>query len=255
VVRRIDHLNIATADPRALAQLLTRTLGLTEAWPFTDAGGYVTIGLAAGTSMTLAVDRSDAAVPFLVPGDRSRFSTVAFAPVSTDAALGELDSRGISHSQPLVSPAWTNIMLPGLLQDGDMAFLCDYTTEDWFEELRADVVRRFIEHGGGPARVNGLVEVVVTTPDLATGQARWERLLGPADPTGRWTFESPPTLTLETGTSDRVSHVTFAVVDLDDAATAMKGMGLLLDRAAGELMLDPLALDGLDVRLRGASDH
>jgi catechol 2,3-dioxygenase-like lactoylglutathione lyase family enzyme len=250
IVRRIDHVNIATADPAALAGLLARTLGLTEAWPFTDAGGYLTVGLVAGPSVTFAVDRSDGAVPFLVPGERSRFSTVAFAPVPTDAALRELDRRLIPHTDPHVLPAWTNTLLPGLLDEDDMAFLCEYTTEDWFEELKAEVVRRFTDHGGGPAGVSGLVEVVVTTTDLAAGQARWERLLGPPAAAATWTFADPPALVLRSGTTDRVSHVTFAVADLEHAATVMEGMGLPLDRAEGELLLDPQALDGLEIRLR-----
>jgi catechol 2,3-dioxygenase-like lactoylglutathione lyase family enzyme len=254
IVRRIDHVNIATQDPAALAGLLTRTLGLTEAWPLNDAGGYVTIGLAAGTSCTLAVDRSDGAVPFLVPGERSRFSTVAFAPVPTEAALTELDRRHIPHTDPHVFPAWTNTLLPGLLDDEDMAFLCEYTTEDWFEELKAQVVRRFTDNGGGPAGVSGLVEVVVTTADLAAGQARWERLLGPPDAAATWAFADPPALVLRPGTTDRVSHVTFAVADFEHAKTATEDMGLLLDRADGELLLDPQALDGLDIRLRAVSD-
>ena len=182
VVRRVDHVNVATADPEALAALLGRVLGLTVAWPLTDNGGYTTLGLVAGPSVTLAVDRSDGDVPFLVPTDRSRFSTVAFAPVPTERAVIELDRRGIPHGEPRAFPAWTNTLLPGLLDDPDMAFLCEYTTEAWFEEMKADVVRTFNRHGGGPAGVIGLAEVIVTTADPDAGSARWARAARSADP-------------------------------------------------------------------------
>jgi catechol 2,3-dioxygenase-like lactoylglutathione lyase family enzyme len=67
IVTGIDHVNVATSDPQGLAEILQRVLGLTEAWPFTDYGAFVSVGLMAGTSSTIAVDRSDGDIPFLVP--------------------------------------------------------------------------------------------------------------------------------------------------------------------------------------------
>jgi catechol 2,3-dioxygenase-like lactoylglutathione lyase family enzyme len=250
VVRRVDHVNVATADPEALAALLARVLGLTVAWPFTDNGGYTTTGLVAGPSVTLAVDRSDGEVPFLVPTDRSRFSTVAFAPTPTEGAIIELDRRGISHGAPRVFAAWTNTLLPGLLDDPDMAFLCEYTTEAWFEEMKADLVRTFHQHGGGPAGVTGLAEVIVTTADLDAGSARWARLLGTPTHDLTWTFEESPAFVLEPGADDRVAWLVFSVRDLEAARAAMDAEGIPSKQFADAMVLDPAALDGLHIRLR-----
>jgi hypothetical protein len=255
VVRRIDHVNVATEDPGDVATLLRRILGLTVAWPFTDNGDYETIGLMAGPSVTLAVDCSKGEVPFLVPTDRSRFSTVAFAPVPTERAVLELDRRDIPHGAPRVFPAWTNTNLPGLLDEPDMAFLCEYTTEAWFEAAKAEVVRTFHEHGGGPAGVIELVEVIVTTADLTAGSARWERLLGPPTQDLTWSFEASPALVLEPGTDDRVGRLVFSVRDLAVAAAAMNAQGVPIRQTANAVELDPASLDGLHVRLSAGTPH
>lgn len=253
VVRRVDHVNVATADPEAVAALLSRVLGLTLAWPLTDNGGYTTIGLVAGQSVTLAVDRSDGEVPFLVPTDASRFSTVAFAPIPTESAVIELDRRGVPHGAPRVFPAWTNTLLPGLLDEPDMAFLCEYTTEAWFEEMKADVVRRFRQHGGGPAGIIGLAEVIVTTAELDAGSARWAQLLGPPTQDLTWRFEESPALVLEPGADHRVACLVFSVRDLRAAKVAMDIEGIPSTEVADGIVLDPATLDGLPVRLRAGT--
>lgn len=250
IVRHIDHVNVATSDPGRLAALLQRILGLTAAWPLTDNGSYVTIGLMAGPSVTLAFDRSDGDVPFLVPFDRSRFSTVAFAPVPTEQAVAELDQREIPHSTPRVFPAWTNTYLTSLLSEPDMAFLCEYTTEAWFEEMKAAVVSAFRARERGPAGVDGLTEVVITTADVVSGQARWQRLLGPPTSHLTWTFENPPRLVLQAGDDERVSHLVFSVVDLGKAIDAMEASRVPIEQIESTVALDPEALDGLDIRLR-----
>jgi hypothetical protein len=241
--------NVATEDPVGVAALLQRALGLTVAWPFTDNGAYETIGLVAGPSVTLAVDCSKGEVPFLVPTDRSRFATVAFAPVPTDRAVLELDRRDIPHGAPRVFPAWTNTFLPGLLDEPDMAFLCEYTTEAWFEAMKAEVVRAFHEHGGGPAGVIELAEVIVTTADLTAGSARWEQLLGPPTEDLTWSFEASPALVLEAGTDDRVGWLVFSVRDLGLAAAAMNAQGVPIRQTANAVVLDPASLNGLHVLL------
>lgn len=254
VVRRVDHLNVATADPEAVAGLLARVLGLTLAWPLTENDGYTTIGLVAGVSVTLAVDRSDGEVPFLVPTDVSRFSTVAFAPIPTGSAVIELDRRGVPHGSPRVFPAWTNTLLPGLLDEPDMAFLCEYTTEAWFEEMKADVVRNFRQHGGGRAGIVGLAEVIVTTADLDAGSARWAQLLGPPTHDLTWTFEEAPALVLEAGADDRVACLVFSVRDLGAAKVAMDSQGITSTEVADGIVLDPASLDGLPIRLRAGAN-
>ena len=252
IVRRVDHVNVAARDPERLSGLLQRILGLTVAWPLADNGSYVTIGLMAGPSVTLAVDRSEGDVPFLVPGDRSRFSAVAFAPVSTERAVADLDRRGIPHATPRVFPAWTTTLLPGLLGEPDMAFLCEYTTEAWFEEMSAAAVSAFRAHGGGPAEVTGLSEVVITTTDVAAGRAHWERLLGPQTSELTWTFEGHPDLVLRSGADERVSHLVFTVAHLGTAMAAMEDNAIAVNEIEDTVALDPDALDGLDIRIRAA---
>ncbi len=245
LVVAVDHVNVATRDPEALARRLQDVLGLVPAWPLSDYGGFVTVGLVAGPTSSLAVDRSDGDVPFLVPSEQSRWASVAFEPIETRAAVAELDARGIRHSDGLVSPLWTNTMLPGLLEAGSMAFLCEYIPE--LDELRAQLGQTFIDEGGSPAGITGLAEVVVTSTD----PSRWDRLLGESTEPGRWQFDHGPALAVVPGTHDRVSHVVFSVRDLEFADAAMRAIGIDLQRSSDtETALDPAALDGLALTLR-----
>lgn len=254
IVTGIDHVNVATSDPQGLAETLQRVLGLTEAWPFTDYGAFVTVGLMAATSSTIAVDRSDGDVPFLVPHGRSRFSTVVFTPVSTETAVAELDRRNVARSAPRPYPLWTNTLLPGLLGPDDMAFLCEYTSEPWFLEMKAALTRNFLDTAGGPAGVRGLTQIVVESPDVRRTVSRWEQVLGPPTCDSEWTFPEGPAFVIQPGAGDeRVRYLVFQIDDLAVTLAAMHEAGIAIDQRGETITIDPATFDGLDIRLRATS--
>lgn len=220
---RIDHVNIATSDSAGTAERLS-LLGFTEAWPEMHFPGLTSIGLVAGDHFDLAVDSSDGTYPDLASRSGARFATVAFAPTSTQEALDELDAKGILHLKPDVttfpprmvaaaaeaearmvggiarenearSLGWTNTFLPGLLPDGQMAFLCEYTPDmKAMMETPFDAFRNRPKH---PMGLIGCCGVVVSGPAKP-----WRDLLGDED-TGQWSFHTGPALRTDNADSPR----------------------------------------------------
>src|SRR5581483_8347220 len=197
-------------------------LGLTAAWSHDTP--FVTIGLAAGPAVTVAVDRSAGEVPFLVPGATSRFAAIAFAPIPTKQALAALDRRGIPHNPPSALPDWTTTFLPGLLNDSDMAFLCEYTTRADFQALQACIVDEYLAERARTPGVAELVEVVLhATPEAPT---LWQHLLGPPTQPGQWSFATGPSLILEPGPVNRIDRLVFAVDQYDTAVPGLRSAGV-----------------------------
>lgn len=107
------------------------------------------------------------------------------------------------------------------------------------------------ERSGGPLGVDGVSEVVVGATDLDRKLEAWQALLDPvacAEP-GLWHLGAGPSLRVVPHHSDCVLTLRVRVRSLALAEQVLREQELLGSSADGELLLDPAATLGLDLRL------
>lgn len=114
VVRRVDHVRVYVSDPHVLFDALTERLGLPAGMPVTRVPGSLS-GLVMLGNMFVEVIRPAPGRRVGVPLDRGAFGVV-LEPESTEAAIAELDRRGIPHGPPFPDP---KPLPPGGLFDFD----------------------------------------------------------------------------------------------------------------------------------------
>ena len=174
LVRRLDHVVAVLPRAEEAFRHLVNDLGLPEAWPFADYGGFVSGGVGFGNlNVEIVQGRSDNHSP-----RPSRFSALAFEPVSAvdDDFLATLDDRGLRFTGPLVTSGWTNVDLPGLL-DGVHTFICDYHIPGAKDaSLRREALSA---NQGGALGVVAVIEVVIGVRDVGATVAECSKLLGP----------------------------------------------------------------------------
>ena len=102
IVRRVDHVRVYVSDPHVLFHALTERLGLPAGMPVTRVPGSLS-GLVVLGNMFVEVIRPAPGRRVGVPLDRGAFGVV-LEPESTEAAIAELDRRGIPHGPPFPDP-------------------------------------------------------------------------------------------------------------------------------------------------------
>jgi hypothetical protein len=214
VVKQIDHILTAHADPAALYTRLTETLGLPVVWALRDHGFAVTGGVFFGN------------VDFEILGLNAMFVEeglrgIAFEPPSLDEALAELQRRGISADEPQpftgtlpdVTPGilWTNVMLPTVKESG-LNFIC--SRAPYAAERRKRMLAAF---DGGALGIVGVREVVVGAQDIEQARKNWGDLLAPAPQIAPdvWQLGDAPALRLVAHEQDALLELVIQVRALD----------------------------------------
>ena len=129
-------------------------------------------------------------------------------------------------------------------------FLCEFHSFD-VAASRAAVAEELARRGGGPLGLVRTHEIIVTARDAAAEEARWQRLLDPAQPAagGRWELGDGPAIRLVEGADDGIAALVWAVESLARAADALRAEGWLGDERDGAPTIAAESLQGLDVRL------
>ncbi len=259
-VRQIDRILVESTDPRELYDLFTGLLQLPVSWPLADNGGFTSGAFGTG-NLNIEVFRSAPKTPSRRASPRAQFAGLAFEPYAPlPEVLPELETRGVSHSQPepYVSTlpdrsqgvVWTTVVLDGLAAPGMRVFLFQYSPAFLNVHVRRNqLAGQLALRKGGPLGIVSVLEVVVGTRDLKNDAARWQRLLPAAVAPGLWKAGSGPALRLTADSETRIRRVVFEVRSLERARAYLAANKLLGPAAGGQISIEPARVQGLSLRL------
>lgn len=254
IVRQIDHVLFVTPGGSALVSLLTDTLRLPKVWPQQGDTWTASSGIGFG-NVTLEVFHRPPTPPTEVPR-AGRITSLALQPVNLEAALKELQSRGITHNPPSKKirapgepePRWTTVGLEGF---GHGLFLIQYIFD--MDERRARFDRILREQKGGPLGIIRVEEVVIATEHPDQVRLQWKALLGPTI-TSRsgdaWIIGDGPRIRLVKTGDAREGEFVVEIKSLSEATKALRRLGIPSVTTKSEIRIDPKALLGLRLILR-----
>ena len=262
-VRQIDHIMIRTDAPAWLYAFFTETLQLPIAWSLALRGS-VTSGAVGFGNVNVEVIK--------FPDQRSSHVHLVgfgFEPTPLDSeCLIELHRRDISYGAPrpfIITERdgskrtlFTNVTLRQFSDDDRPAnatmhiFLSEYSpTYVNIEQRRARLLKELRETGGGPLGVTRVEEVIVGATDVKLAMNMWERLLAPRRATepGFWRVGDGPAIRVVQNRENRLQAIIISVASLSRAKTFLQEKGLLGSVSEEGLTIDPLKLEGLNIRL------
>jgi catechol 2,3-dioxygenase-like lactoylglutathione lyase family enzyme len=280
VIRRIDHLSIVVDDAPATFGMLRERLGLVAVQPVFDvpdemqsaAGertGFFTLG-------NIALEVVEASVIPREQRDEIEVNIIVFEPEPIDAAVAELDRRGITYlsPRPIVIPEGvefpvtalpdtqskpepgsihgTQLMFQGFLGGNALAMCYEWTYVP--VSVMRDWMRRALEETPDrPLPIQRATEVVIGATDVDAERRRWQQLLDPVvehEP-GLWRFDDGPALRLIAHERNAVVGLVLHVSDLDGAECYLKEHDMLASTSANELVIAPGSIGGLNLTLVG----
>jgi len=232
VVRQVDHILLATENPKAFYDFLTKELQLPIAWPYQEYDGFATGGVSAGNVNLEALVFNPARID-----TPSKIIGIAFEPAgSTDQILEKLDKRQINHSQPepfemgsgeKKSKLWTTMRLPDMLS-GSLIFFCEY---HFFNpsERRVNLHKKLEKIHGGPLRIDHLSEIVIKVKDMTSALKQWKNLLAPHQLNERNLFliGKGPAIRFIKGEKDYIASLKFKVKSINEARDFLSKKSLL----------------------------
>ncbi len=126
LVKKVDHITISCADPAALFETFTKTLGLPVAWPLSEYPGFTTAGTYAGNANieTLKFGGSGQASGGMPPF--TFIYGIVFESYPLDEVTSEFQARGADPGDPQDQTReengqqvkiWTNVTLNALCTD------------------------------------------------------------------------------------------------------------------------------------------
>jgi len=254
IVRQIDHVLFVTPGGSALVSLLTDTLRLPRVWPQPGDTWTASSGIGFG-NVTLEVFHRPLTPTGEVPR-AGQITSLALQPVSLEAALKELQSRGIAHNAPPEkirapgepAPRWKTVGLEGF---GHGLFLIQYIFD--MDERRARFERILREQKGGPLGIIRVDEVVIATEHPDQLRLQWKALLGPTIParTGdAWIIGDGPKIRLVKTGDTREGEFVVEIKSLSEASKALRRLGIPAITTTSEIRIDPKALLGFRLILR-----
>lgn len=278
VVRRIDHVAIATDDVPRVFELLRDRLGLPEMMQPTSLPptfGYPTTAWLNLGGMPLEVLEPPPGTP--LPAGDLEIGGLVFEPEPPDAAVAELERRGVGFTPPQRydypegfvrgapevpglspelepgTPHGTQFFLPGFV-GGNVFVVCYEWAFVSAEAMRAALRRQLDATSDNPLGIDAAAEIVVGATDLGSERDRWQVLLDPvAEPEpGLWDFGGGPALRVVEHGRDAIVGLKLEVADLERAERYLKEHDMLASSADGELVIEPAALDGLNLSLVSA---
>jgi hypothetical protein len=255
IIRRVDHILIASNDAEELFSLLSNTFQFPVVWPVSDYGFFTSGGVAVG-NVNLEVFREPVSSDSVV---RSRFAGFALEPEPLQNSLLELEAREITHGPvtPFTSSSsdgstkilWTTVMLPNVSNDAIMVFLCEYAHDVGAQRERS--LDQLQSRDGGPLSVESVREIVIGTTDMQGTLDHWQHLLYPLLPSspGVWQLESGPAIRVIHADKDGIQELVINVSSLARARRFLREQGLLGIDRPDELTMAGPRLQGLNIRL------
>lgn len=258
IIARVDHVFVPLVDAANAHAFLTQTLGLPVAWTYSDYDAFSSGGTVLG-SINLEVIESSTTMRALCARRPARIGAIALAP--SDAAdadlLAEMDRRDIAHSPLMPFPAWTNVLLPdvvdsGALDPATLVFLCDYHRPE-----ARDVAARhaaIAEAGGGLLGVVDAAEIVVGSPDPTSAASRWRKILDPLNhEAGFWKLAEGPAIRIVEASEDAVERLVLDVASLEVAAAHLADLGAEVEGGDSSVRAQLSQLADLELVLRQSS--
>lgn len=259
VVRQVDHIIIAVANPRPLFALLSDTLRLPIAWPVTNYGRFESGGVSVG-NVNIEILRVDPAAGSAEARGSARLIGIQFEPVLLARALEVLTARGLAHGPSRLGPtddppptgafSYTNVGLPGISVRGMRVSLVEYRWPDIhaYRQALNDSLR---QRAGGPLGLLAADVVVVGAGGDAAYEAAWGTLLapGPMREPGVWVVGAGPAIQVDLSAPKGLHRLVLRVRSLSEAVRFLRAAGLLGDVTANDVRLAPERVYGLDIRL------
>jgi hypothetical protein len=257
IVRKVDHFYVRLDDPTTAMTFLTGALGLPVAWPFSSYGQFASGGVCLGNA-NFEVLQSSTSVSHVMATTPASISGIAFEPTPMDEAfLEDLDRRGISHTPPVPQVGtiegapgvlWTNVVLRGFISDRAVVFLCQYRPGAVDHDARLAALAAV---GGGVLGIEGVEEIVVSSPNRSQAIARWQRLFDPIeqDEIGCWRVGEGPVIRIVDGERDSVAQLSLRVRSRRIAQNALDSLEVSSRMVGDDIAVDATPLAGLDVRL------
>jgi hypothetical protein len=222
VIRQVDHILLATENPKAVYDFMTKELQLPIAWPYRDYGGFASGGVSAGNVNLESLVFNPARID-----TPSKIIGIAFEPEGpTELIVETLNQRHITHSQPepfelgsgeKKSKLWTTMRLPDMLP-GSLIFFCEY---HFFApaERRTTLHKNLEKIQGGPLSIKHLSEIVIAVKDMTSALERWQNLLAPHQMTEDhlFTIGHGPAIRFVKGDYDCIASLKFKVRSLNKA--------------------------------------
>lgn len=253
IVRQVDHVLFVTPGGSALVSMLTDTLQLPKVWPQQGDTWTASSGIGFG-NVTLEVFHRPNTPPAEAP-TAGRITSLALQPVSLEAALKELQLRGLPHTAPPpkirapgeAAPRWTTVGLQGY---GHGLFLIQYVFD--MDERRARFDRILREQKGGPLGIMRVAEVVIATEHPDQVRLQWQALLGPtmSGSGDAWIVGDGPRIRLVKTGDAREGELVVEIKSLSKATEALRRLGISSVTTKSEIRIDPKALLGLRLVLQ-----
>jgi len=251
IVRRIDHVLIASSESSTLFEQLAQTLRLPVAWPMADHDGFASGGVFFG-NVNVEVLRAPASSDGSRP---SRWTGFALEPEPLAASLRELDARAVRHGAPapfrtgLFTTKWTTVALPEVSSDAVEVFLCEFGSDPSEQRRRSSEELR--ARDGGALSVRSVRELVYGAVDAVAMRESWSKLLAPAIPTadGLWMIGDGAALRVVSADRDGLRALVVEVESFEQAREFAREHALLGPERADSFTLSSPALDGLDITI------
>ncbi len=257
LLARVDHFFATSPQAESHFNFFRDTLGLAVAWPYKSYGNFASGGLSVGNTVlelvTWAVGKGET-----LP---TEWKSLAFEPVGdTEAAVAELNRRGISHSTSEVTHykdstgaeviGWINTDLTGL-GPASVVFICDYPDRKGIHEVHKVAHDDLVRRHGGPLGVIAVKEIVLGVTDLAKAAEQWRNLIAsPAqESAGLFSFGDGPAIRLVEAEKAGMREIVIGVRSVGDARRFLADRGLLEPGEAGRVSIARKALGGLQVTL------
>ena len=259
LVVTVDHFFAVSSDAERLFRIFRETFGLPVAWPFQAYGSFASGGLSLGNTVLELVTWEVPKGEVL----KTEWKMLAFEPAGdTEAAVAELERRGVAHAEPDVSTyrdaegkevvGWTNTGLigPGL---SDVVFLCDYEARERVAEGRREGAEELVRAQGGPLGVRGLKAIEVGVTDLQSARREWLELIDdPGQAQGDvFHFGAGPAIQLVSASSPGIRGIVLRVDSLERAKTFLAQRQMLGAATGSSISIAPAAIGGLAVKLVG----
>jgi hypothetical protein len=242
---------ILTPHHDRVVALLRDTLELPLVWPAPGTPNVFSTGLALGDINLEFIPRPHAPV--------TRFSNLAFQPISLDQANAHLRELGLTPLPPGIESTDTGLRRWTVIgfrhgYAGPSYFLIQYHQFD-MDARRSRFLDSLRRRGGGPLGLVGVREIrlVYDAAQLPGAREGWRRLFALAELPPNDEFRPPagPRIRLLQADSTPSNSMLIEVVSLATAARAARALQLLLFASPDSLILNPERLGGLHLTLVG----
>lgn len=253
VIRKVEHILIASNEAEELFSMLSGTFQLPVAWPMGNYGRFTSGGVSAGNVnleiVKMPVSTTDNAI--------SQIIGFALEPEPLEKSMKELETRGIRHGASVpftildstgsVTTLWNTVALPDFSNKNIIIFLCEYSNDQ--SAQRNKTLRELISSNGGPLSIVSVEEIVIGTTNIQESEDNWQLLLKPLSSSqGVWQLKSGPAVRLIEAEKDGVYELVINVRSLDQARDFLGDIDLLGINKPDEITVIGSYLQGVSIK-------